>query len=236
MKAPLEFPAMARLATIAALAALGCGGPAFEHALPSSPLVAAGWDPRFRDAPGGGGAKEDGGDVRERMVAEARALLADGTERPEHGYGARDLDEILGKASPAVSWDARSGLAGFVALAREKGAFRESADPEPGDVALFHDQIDADADGELDDPFTGCGVVTEARRGRFSAVTRTGRAPREIVVSPGGPAVATLDGERVNSYLRVPSRSDPAGAEYLAGRLFAGYVDIEALDAAARGR
>jgi hypothetical protein len=251
MTARIESRAMRRFLVILATAAAGCGGPAFEHALPSSPLVAAQWDARFEKTPTAAKSGEEekdkkekkgeegaagGGGVRAEMIAEAKRLLADTAERPEYGYGARDLDEILARVSPAVAWDAESGLEKLVASAREKGAFHGDASPKPGDVAFFHNQVDADADGAPDDWFTGCAIVIDTDGPRFRAVARTGRAPREIVVWPDGPAVATLDGDKVNSYLRVPRRSDPADAEYLAGRLFAGYVDIEAFDAAAKAK
>jgi hypothetical protein len=79
-------------------------------------------------------------------------------------------------------------------------------------------------------------VVVETDGPRFKAVTRTGHAPREIAVWPDGPSVEVLDGEKVNSYLRIPSRADPEDAEYLAGDLYAGYVDVEALEASGGAR
>jgi hypothetical protein len=248
----IHSAAMRCLLAMAAVAALGCGGAEFDHALPSSPLLAAApvsrFDPRpiekraggrddgTGDEGGAGGMKATDGDVRARMIAEAKRLLSDAAQRPERGYGAIDLDEILARVSPGITWDAGSGLERLVALAREQGAFRADAKPSPGDIALFHNELDVDADGALDDWFTGCAVVTATDGPRFTAVARTGHAPREIVAWPDGPAAAVRDGEKANSYLRIPRRSDPADAEYLAGRLFAGYVDIEALDAATRAR
>jgi hypothetical protein len=233
---------------LAALAA-GCSGPAFDHPLPSSPLLDARWpapfDPdaaakaeRGRDerSAADGGAEPAAGDVRGRMVAAARRWLGDAASRPGDGYGARDVDEILAGAMPDLAWDAGSGLAALVAIARDRGAYRSDDRPRPGDIALFHNQYDVNANGAFDDWLTGCAVVIEADGPRFVAVTRTGHAPREIVAWPDGPSVERLRGEKVNSYLRIPSRSDPKDAEYLACDLFAGYIDVEALEASAGSR
>jgi len=246
----LESVAMWRSLLVLAIAA-GCGGPPFDHPMASSPLLAAEWPVPFGAGPvsgkdgadGAGAAEVDGGvggadvgGVRGRMVAAARLWLRDAAERPELGYGARDLDEILARAVPEVSWDAEGGLHDLVALARKLDAYRGDGRPRPGDIALFHNQYDANANGEADDWLTGAAVVVEADGPRFTAVTRTGRAPREIVAWPDGPSVEKLDGEKINSYLRIPDRADPKDAEYLAGDLFAGHVDIEALEASSGAR
>lgn len=224
------------------LVALGCSGPAFEHPLPSSPLLAAEWPAMFEAAAeegvedGGAGAGAGGEGVRARMIAAARSLLDDARDRPDYGYGARDLDEILAKVLPDLSWDASSGLDDLVKLARERGAYRTDAEPEAGDVVLFHNQVDLDANGEADDWLTGCAVVIEADGPRFKAVTRTGHAPREIAAWPDGPSAARAFGEKANSYVKIPTRADPKDAEYLASDLYAGYIDVEALEAQAPDR
>jgi len=226
--------------------AAGCSGPAFEHSLPSSPLLAADWPAPFEERaslPGDegppeadGGVEDEGGDVRGRMVAAAKRWLRDGAERPERGYGLRDADEILARVIPGVSWDAESGLDDLVSLARERRAYRGDASPQPGDVVLFHNQYDVNTNGAFDDWLTGCAIVLDTDGPRFTAVTRTGHAPRRIVVWPDGPSAEEIDGEKVNSYLRIPTRADPADAEYLASDLYAGYIDVEALEASARAR
>ena len=246
----LESTSMWRSVLLVAVAA-GCGGPAFEHPLASSPLLAAEWPAPFGAGPRSGegqadegvakdpddgAAQPEGGDVRGRMVAAARRWLRDGGERPEQGYGARDVDEILAQVIPDLSWDAAGGLVALVSIARDSEAYRSDGRPRQGDVALFHNQQDVDANGAADDWLTGCAVVVDTDGPRFTAVTRTGHAPREIVVWPDGPSVETLDGEKVNSYLRIPSRADPKDAEYLAGDLYAGYVDVEALEASSGAR
>ncbi len=167
------------------------------------------------------------GDIRARMISEAESLLTDGSA-PE-GFGAEDLEQILIKVSADVNWRADAGLESLVSLAREKDAYHTGTKPTPGDIVLFHNQVDANLNGESDDWLTGCGVVVDRRGARFEAVVRTGHAPRRITAWPDGPAQRMLDGELVNSYLRVPSRADPNDAVYLAGQLYAGHIDIELL-------
>jgi hypothetical protein len=231
-----ELTAALRLVVLGAIAA-GCSGPAFDHPLPSSPLLATQWPTPFEAGTAAdGGAEEEDSGVRGRMVAAARRWLHDTGERPEYGYGARDVDEILAQVMPGVSWDAESGLDDLVSLARDSKAYRSDARPRPGDVALFHNQYDVNANGAFDDWLTGCAVVLDTDGPRFTAVTRTGHAPREIVVWPDGPSAETIDGEVVNSYLKIPTRADPKDAEYLAGDLYAGYIDVEALEASSGAR
>jgi hypothetical protein len=169
----------------------------------------------------------DDGDIRARMIAEAEALLAQAGEGS--GYGAEDLQTILEKVRGRLGWRSDQGLDALVSLGKKNGAYRLDDEPAPGDIALFHNQVDANMNGELDDWLTGCGVVTRRDGPRFEAVVRTGNAPRQVIVWPDDPSRRTANGKTVNSYLRIPSRSDPAGTAYLAGRLYAGYLDIEQL-------
>ena len=170
--------------------------------------------------------------IRSRMVSQAKALLSDGANGS--GFGGQDLEMMLSKASASVEWKSSQGLDALVSLGRKKRAFHLDDSPEPGDIVLFHNQLDANLNGETDDWLTGCGVVTKRDGARFVAVVRTGNAPRKVVVWPDGPARRIVDGEQVNSFLRVPSRSDPEDTPYLAGQLYAGYLDIEQLSGDAR--
>ncbi len=168
-------------------------------------------------------------DIRARMVAEAEALPTGGKDRGD--YGADDLEMMLAKVNSQVKWHSNQGLDALVSLARTKGAHHLENDPIPGDIVLFHNQWDANMNGEADDWLTGCGVVVKRHGPRFEAVVRTGHAPRQVTVWPDGPARRMVDGEKTNSFLRVPSRSDSSDTAYLAGQLFAGYIDIEELAA-----
>ncbi len=166
-------------------------------------------------------------DIRARMIAEAERLLKSGSA--QGGFGAEDLEQVLTRVDAGVDWRANAGLESLVSLARKKDAYHTGTKPTPGDIVLFHNQLDADLDGEFDDWLTGGGVVVDRRGARFTAVVRTGHAPRRITAWPDGPAQRVLDGELVNSYLRVPSRADPNDSVYLAGQLYAGHIDIEQL-------
>ncbi|MCP4674980.1 MAG: hypothetical protein GY854_05645 [Deltaproteobacteria bacterium] len=205
-----------------------------------SPLASSRWRPLApRPSPSGDGNEQASDDhpekprnIRELMVAEAEALLSDGDARDD--FGAQDLEAILDKVDARADWRADQGLDALVALARKKDAFENGTRPTPGDIVLFHNEFDANLNGEADDWLTGSGVVVDRSGAQFTAVTRTGHAPKRVIVSADGPAVRMVDGEIVNSYLRVPSRADPADAAYLAGQLYAGYIDIEKLAAGAK--
>jgi len=235
-----------RLLLILALALTACGNQETQGPAYHSPLLRSAWEPLFpRPTPPStgepsAGDRADGKDTsgaagrdpRPEMIAGGRALLGKTEERS--GYGAQDLEQILGRAIPGLSWRADQGLAALVQIAERAGAFSTDGKPRPGDIALFHNQTDANGNGEADDWLTGCGVVIERDGSRFVAVVRTGHAPREIVAWPDGPAVRLQEGTVVNSFLRVPHRSDPDGTPYLAGTLYAGHIDVDALaDAAA---
>ncbi|MCP4600552.1 MAG: hypothetical protein GY847_08475 [Proteobacteria bacterium] len=166
-------------------------------------------------------------DIRARMVTEAKALLAKGNR--QGGYGTADLSTMLAKVGSKVSWRSGQSLDALTSLARRKDAFHLEDDPIPGDIVLFHNQWDANLNGEADDWLTGCGVIIEKHGARFEAVVRTGHAPRRVSVRPDGPSQQVVDDEKVNSFLRVPSRSDSSDTAYLADQLYAGYIDIEEL-------
>jgi hypothetical protein len=225
-----------------------CGNEKTRSPAFHSPLLRSAWDPLFpRPVPPAGqghgasdettgqtdetaGKADEAGpahDPRAAAIQGARALLSTTEERS--GYGAQDLERILARAIPGIEWRASQGLAALVETAERAGGFTTDGRPRPGDIVLFHNQVDANGNGEVDDWLTGCGVVIERDGGRFRAVVRTGHAPREIVVWPDGPAVRQLDGEVVNSFLRIPHRSDPDDTPYLAGTLYAGHIDVDDL-------
>jgi hypothetical protein len=161
------------------------------------------------------------------MVKEAEALMARGTVKDD--FGARDLEAILHRIDVRINWKARQGLRALVSTAKNKRAYHSRGAPNAGDIVLFDNQWDANINGRLDDRLTGCGVVTWTDGEKFQAIVRTGNAPRRVTAWPDGPARRIVDGEKVNDFLRVPSRSDPVDTPYLAGQLYVGYIDIEQL-------
>jgi hypothetical protein len=227
------------------LASAACGGVRPGPAEPRAPLLGGGFEPlvprqRAEGEPvnrraGAEGAKEGGraateGNLRERSVAFARALLDDRTERPD--FGAGDLGRLFEEVLPRLDWTPERGLAALADRASRAGALSTGGRPRPGDIALFHNQVDADGNGAADDWHTGAAIVLERDGKRFVAVARTGRAPRRITAWPDGPATRISGGRTVNSFLRVPHPSDPEDTPYLAGQLYAGHIDLERLAAA----
>jgi hypothetical protein len=202
-------------------------GPALENRIPEGKPDGDGKDEG--DERGAGAADGADDDVRARMRSLALALLDERTAG--RGYGSEDLVRMMGEAMPGVRWRSSEGLGALVGAARKKGAFASSGEPLPGDIVLFHNQWDANGNGESDDWLTGCGVVVASDGARFDAVVRTDHEPRRAIVSPDGPS-SRMDGRDVaNSYLRVPRRSDARDTVYLAGQLYAGRIDVERLAA-----
>jgi hypothetical protein len=226
------------------LALVACGGVRPGPAEQRAPLLGGGFEPlvprqRGEGDPGNrgeepgagaGGAAPDG-DLRERAVALALALLDDRTERPD--FGAGDVGRVLDDLLPGFDWKPGRGIAALSQRASAAGALVTDGRPRPGDIALFHNQVDANGNGVVDDWHTGAGVVVERDGPRFVAVARTGHAPRRVVAWPDGPAAREVGGRVVDSFLRVPHPSDPEDTPYLAGQLYAGHIDLERLAAAA---
>lgn len=165
-------------------------------------------------------------DIRSRLIALAEDLLEEHEERPE--FGGADLFRMLDALGAAGAWRSGQGVRRLVEIAKRRNAYHAEGDPRPGDIVLFHNQWDANGNGEMDDWLTGAGVVVKSERGRFEAVIRTGHAPRRVRVSPDTPSERSVNGEVVNSFARVPQKSDPKDTTYLAGQLYAGFIDIEA--------
>jgi hypothetical protein len=212
----------------------GCSSLSYEHRPQyHNPLAATRWDRLApRPVPGGNassGGAADAKSVRSLMVAQAEALMR--TAEVRDGYGAEDVKRAMKSAGVKVDWRPAQGLAPLVDLARKRGAYLAAGRPRLGDIVLFHNQWDENANAEVDDWLTGAGVVVEAWGKRFNAVVRTGYAPRRVTVWPDGPAERMVDGEKVNDFLRVPTRSDPPDTPYLANQLYAGFIDVEKLGA-----
>ncbi len=226
---------MARL-TILLLLLTGCAAirPADQYPY-HSPLSNSRFDPLLpRRLPSSRSVPEQSNsdqprDIRPKMVAQAKALLKSGKEHDS--YFVIDLETILDNVSGPTGWQKEQGLTALVSIARKKDAFHSEGRPIPGDIALFHNQFDANANSEADDWLTGCGIVVDQYGQQFDAIVRTGHAPRQVTVWPDGPAQRIVDGKKANDFLRVPDRSDPKDTAYLAGQLYAGHIDIEKLTA-----
>lgn len=156
-----------------------------------------------------------------------KALLLHETGASGGDFGQADVEQILEQIEIRTEWTAPRGIDALADLAARRGALASNADIAPGDIVLFHNVADHNGN-RLNDDWLGAVGIAVARRGNVvEAVVRTGNAPRKIVLFPGGPGVRALDKRVVNSYLRVPSRDDPPQTDYLAGRLYAGHIDID---------
>ncbi len=216
---------MYRFIVIITFALAACAGSSpFEGPVHKIPFARTEWEPLIAHRTP---EPRDNDDLRKKMTARANALLDASPHRSD--YGMHDLETILNSVMPGLGWRADLGLSSLVDRARSAAAYHTSARPDKGDIVLFHNQLDANGNGELDDWLTGCGVVVDTKGPRFEAVTRTGYAPRRIVAWPDGPDTTVTDGRKANSFIRIPHRSDPSGTAYLAGRLYAGFIDAEAL-------
>jgi hypothetical protein len=221
-------------ALLVSVLALGCKSLSAKHSpvhhspLAWSPWKTAGWPPNDKDSKSKGpSAPTARDDIREQMAARATALLEKGEERP--GFGAEDVDKALAASKVDLSWRAGDGLKALVDLARKRSAYHTDGAPERGDIVLFHNQRDLNANNENDDWLTGAGIVVDRSGRTFDAVIRTGHAPRRITACPSKPSYRTENGEVINSFVRIPTKADPRDTAYLAGQLYAGHVDIEVL-------
>ena len=166
-------------------------------------------------------------DLRLKIVSQAEDLLRGSQEMPE--FGAGDLSRVLKKLRVAANWESGQGLNRLVEIARKRRAYRAEGTPRLGDIVLFHNQWDVNGNGENDDWNTGAGIVVKTKGERFEVVTRTGHGPRRVHVWPEKPSSRKIGGELVNSFVRVPEKSDPKDTRYLAGQLYAGFIDVDKL-------
>lgn len=221
---------------------LGCGSSTYDAPLHRTGLLRGDWDPLVQrtsmpsdeEAPPAASGQAPVESIREKMIDRAVSLLEG--QSGGGGYGPEDLEPILTDLIPGIRWRAGDRLAALADEARSRDAYRTNGRPRPGDIVLFHNQVDANGNGELDDWLTGCGIVTKRRGEVFEAVVRTGNAPRLAVAWPDGPSVQVYRDEKVNSFIRIPHRSDPPQTRYLAGQLYAGHIDVDDLASGEPGK
>lgn len=203
----------------------GLATPPFSH----GPLTNSNWNQpaprRLAKRPAPQNKARPKQDVREKMISEANAWLD--LKQSNAGYGFDDLDRIVKSVAGNTGWNSSQGLKALVNLAKKRGAFYTDSKPSGGDIVLFHNLFDANSNSEADDWLTGCGIVVDRSGRKLEAVVRTGHAPRKIIAWPDGPARRLHNGKQINSFLRVPKPSDSKDTAYLAGQLYAGYIDIQ---------
>ncbi|MBN2341994.1 MAG: hypothetical protein JXX29_21775 [Deltaproteobacteria bacterium] len=174
-------------------------------------------------------ASPESDNLRERIAAAAIALL----DHPENKdqFGAADVQNVFKQVGLSACAPDDVDVPQLVKTATGNNSYATQAHPRKGDLVLFHNQYDRNRNGQSDDWFTGVGIVVERNRKSVVAVTRTGSTPKEIVLSPKGPMVHTHREKTVNSFVKVPTPHDPTDAQYLAGQLYAGFIDVEAFAA-----
>jgi len=167
--------------------------------------------------------------TRARIVTAAKEALKHQTQTSDPSDSA--LEEIMKKSDllARIDWSASKGIPGLVKIAEKKRAYHSQGSLKAGDIVLFHNVFDANRNGENDDWYTGAGVVVECRAARFAAVASTGRELRMVYLKPDDPHRRRLDGQVVNSFLRAPSRTDKPRQAYMAGELYAGFIDPDEL-------
>ena len=201
---------------------VGCGGVRFEHdPISYSAPAAAFWvSPLETHA----SAAEPKAPLRRKAVAFAEERAR--SEAIIRDFGQTDAADLFDALKKRVGWTADKPLSTLIQAAERRDAYDSRKLPRPGDIVLFHNQADRNNNRIADDWLTGCGIVLDRRDRTFTALARTGRGPRVVIVTPQTPSIRSRDGRVINSYLRVPSAADPPDAEYLAGLLFAGSIDI----------
>lgn len=160
---------------------------------------------------------------RAHVVVAALQLYRE-SESANH-FGAVDIVRIFDRAGCNKCFAGINSVPALVKEANRLHAYRSTDRPQPGDLILFHNQVDRNRNGQSDDWYTGVGVIIEIGRHTYIAITRTEGRLRKVYITPDGPMVRTYNGETLNSFVKIANPHDPVDAEYLAGQLYAGYVD-----------
>jgi hypothetical protein len=107
-------------------------------------------------------------------------------------------------------------------------ALRRNA-PRAGDVVLFDNTRDVNANRRLDDRLSDAGVVTAVTGSRVHFIFLRGGRSRAGVLNLEQPHRRRLSSLRriENTYLRTKLPSDPPQTRYLAGQLLAGFATKE---------
>ncbi len=100
--------------------------------------------------------------------------------------------------------------------------------PTQGDLVLFHNTYDRNANGSLDDTFTAAGLVVGVTGPRVAFVyLRQGKAHLGWLNLSQPNRRRLKDRDKVqNSYLRQVQPDDRADTPYLAGQLLAGFATL----------
>lgn len=109
-----------------------------------------------------------------------------------------------------------------------KGLQLRATKPRPGDLVFFHNTVDQNGNGSLDDRFTAAGLVVGVEGPRIAFVyLRRGHAHLGWLnlAQPNRRRLADRSTVQ-NSYLRQVQPEDKADTPYLAGQLLAGFATL----------
>lgn len=112
-----------------------------------------------------------------------------------------------------------------VTLIREKGTV--VTEPRVGDLVIFDDTWDRNRNGALDDPATHAAIVIGFEpNGTVLVYNRVRSGHRVFRMNPRYPERLTLNGRRINDFLRRKRKTDPKGTRHLTGGLLSAYVRV----------
>ena len=111
----------------------------------------------------------------------------------------------------------------------DHGAVHYDQTPRVGDLVFFDDTHDRNGDGWWNDSLTHVGVVLDVEPDGTILFAHDGTSAGRSVgrMNLREPWVHEVEGERLNSYLRIPAPWDPPTARYLAGELFTAFATVD---------
>lgn len=148
--------------------------------------------------------------TRTKIVSAARHHVGRAFSGDCSGFVEKVLDEAGHPIQPA---NARTGSEGLYR------ALRPVRRPRPGDLAFFHDTVDRDRDGRVDDAFTHVALVESVRGNQVTLIHRGSRGVARLHLD-----LRHRHDRRRNSTLRWRRAGDPPGTRYLAGELLTGFA------------
>ncbi len=107
---------------------------------------------------------------------------------------------------------------------KEKGRVYHASRPAVGDLAFFHNTLDANGDGRNNDWYTHVAIVDDVLDAGTVELLSYGRDK----VSRAYVNLETPDdaSEETNTRMRSPANNDPPFTQYYAGQLFAGFCSL----------
>lgn len=125
------------------------------------------------------------------------------------------------------SEEQRSSIPAMYRRCRTNHATFSNEKPQPGDLAFFHNTVDANEDGRNNDWYTHVALVESVDGGVVTLLGYRDGEVRSFKMNPEQPdATRTRHGKTANSRIRPKRDDDPPFTQHLAGQLFAGYCAL----------